>query len=135
MSAREGCVVGWDCVIKWLNAAITEGASHHVSEESIQRFVSIYPLLTENFRSLKEHVLKATDTQRMNMKDMDTDVARLKDMFMTSVDTDWSTATRNNPTSNLGLTRGGVPWKEAVDVMHQTGPLIATPAFVFSRIY
>eukprot|EP00965_Chrysotila_dentata_P213139 6187448-Pleurochrysis_carterae.AAC.1 len=55
MSAREGSMVGWDCVIEWLNAAITEGVSHHVSEERIERFISIYPLLQENFRSLKEH--------------------------------------------------------------------------------
>eukprot|EP00965_Chrysotila_dentata_P258552 6213259-Pleurochrysis_carterae.AAC.2 len=29
MSNREGSMVGWDCVIEWLNAAITEGVSHH----------------------------------------------------------------------------------------------------------
>eukprot|EP00965_Chrysotila_dentata_P214313 6188126-Pleurochrysis_carterae.AAC.4 len=26
MSGREGSMVGWDCVIEWLNAAIKEGA-------------------------------------------------------------------------------------------------------------
>eukprot|EP00965_Chrysotila_dentata_P029264 973024-Pleurochrysis_carterae.AAC.1 len=35
MSARESSMVGWDCVIEWLDAAITEGVSHHVSEERI----------------------------------------------------------------------------------------------------
>eukprot|EP00965_Chrysotila_dentata_P167952 5545661-Pleurochrysis_carterae.AAC.1 len=35
MSGREGSMVEWDCVIEWLNAAISDGVSHHVSEERI----------------------------------------------------------------------------------------------------
>eukprot|EP00965_Chrysotila_dentata_P133949 4430172-Pleurochrysis_carterae.AAC.2 len=43
MFAREGSMIGWDYVIDWLNAAITEGVSHHVSEERMKRSDSVYP--------------------------------------------------------------------------------------------
>eukprot|EP00965_Chrysotila_dentata_P059831 1984356-Pleurochrysis_carterae.AAC.1 len=49
MSTRKGSIIGWDCVIEWLNAVITEGVSHHVYEKRIARFISVYPLLEQNF--------------------------------------------------------------------------------------
>eukprot|EP00965_Chrysotila_dentata_P212548 6187105-Pleurochrysis_carterae.AAC.1 len=47
---QEGSMVGWDCVIEWLNAAITESVSHHVSEERIERFVSLSLSLNKAIR-------------------------------------------------------------------------------------
>eukprot|EP00965_Chrysotila_dentata_P024157 800582-Pleurochrysis_carterae.AAC.1 len=61
---------------------------------------------------------------------MDTDVGRLKNLFLNRIGPDWATATRSNAQSTLGLTRGQVPWKEVSDVISQNGSETSTPAFV-----
>eukprot|EP00965_Chrysotila_dentata_P086079 2840641-Pleurochrysis_carterae.AAC.1 len=76
MSQREGSMVGWDCVIEWLNGAITQGVTYHVAEASAF------------------------------MKDMDADVALLKNLFITKIGSSWHFATRANTQSMLGITRG-----------------------------
>eukprot|EP00965_Chrysotila_dentata_P082791 2731621-Pleurochrysis_carterae.AAC.1 len=57
MSEREGSMVGWDCVIDWLNGAITQGVTHHVSEERTIEVVEMCPLLEANCRALHEWVI------------------------------------------------------------------------------
>eukprot|EP00965_Chrysotila_dentata_P103875 3430288-Pleurochrysis_carterae.AAC.1 len=73
MSERAGSMVGWDCVIEWLNAAITEGVSHSVSEERIAEFVQMFPLLKANYSVLREWLSRSVDEHAAFMKDMDTD--------------------------------------------------------------
>eukprot|EP00965_Chrysotila_dentata_P151803 5016399-Pleurochrysis_carterae.AAC.3 len=106
MSTRVGSMIGWDCVIEWPNAAISEGVSHHVSEERIARFISVYPVLEQTFKSFKAHLLKSKDAQRVFMNDMVTDAAHLKDLFATRIEHDWGPAPRWNLNSTVGLTRG-----------------------------
>eukprot|EP00965_Chrysotila_dentata_P199849 6179627-Pleurochrysis_carterae.AAC.2 len=65
---------------------------------------------------------------------MDAEVARLKGLFMSRIGRNWNTATRVNAQSNLGTTRGKLPWDEVGQVMLQTGPKTATPAFVADHI-
>eukprot|EP00965_Chrysotila_dentata_P210281 6185805-Pleurochrysis_carterae.AAC.1 len=114
MSKREGSMVGWDCVVEWLNAAITEGVAHSVSEERIEEFIHMFPLLQENYTVLRAWLShSAADEHTAFMKDMDKDVAKLKGFFIDKVGHDWATATRANSVSHLGIsTRSKTPWAE-----------------------
>eukprot|EP00965_Chrysotila_dentata_P165072 5451223-Pleurochrysis_carterae.AAC.1 len=68
------------------------------------------------------------------MKDIDVDVGRLKDFFLNRIEYDWATATRTNPNSTRGLTRGQVPWKEVSDAMTQSDPTTSVPATVARHV-
>eukprot|EP00965_Chrysotila_dentata_P214312 6188126-Pleurochrysis_carterae.AAC.3 len=65
---------------------------------------------------------------------MDVDVARLKALFMSRIGRNWAMATRVNATSNLSIARCKLPWDDVRQVMLQTGPKTATPAFVADHI-
>eukprot|EP00965_Chrysotila_dentata_P104536 3452164-Pleurochrysis_carterae.AAC.2 len=108
MSQRKGSMVGWDCVIKWLSGATTQGVTHLVSEERIAEFIKMYPLLESNYRALQDWVLGDASRAEASafMKDMDADVAQLKNLFITKIGRSWHSATRANTQSMLGITRG-----------------------------
>eukprot|EP00965_Chrysotila_dentata_P058680 1947466-Pleurochrysis_carterae.AAC.1 len=66
-------MVGWDCVIEWLNAAISKGGAHSVSEERIAEFVQMCPLLEANYAVLRAWLTRSLDEHTARMKDMDND--------------------------------------------------------------
>ena len=136
LSEREGAMVGWDHPIELLNGAITRGVQSHVSLEHIEQFLKIYPLLEHNHTVLREWTMPARDRYASKMKDMDSDVGRLKEWFMQSVGSDWlsvcaCTAQLNSipPGPQLVARRGRPPWEEVEATMTQHGAS-SVPAFV-----
>lgn len=129
MSQHEGSMVGWDCVIEWLNKAISQGVSHHVSEERISRFIKCFPLLEHNYAVLRGILLPPQQRHAAFMKDMDSDVGILKAFFIQNLGRDWATASRANSISKLGIGRGKAPWEEVDATMRQSGS-DSTPALV-----
>eukprot|EP00965_Chrysotila_dentata_P009067 294690-Pleurochrysis_carterae.AAC.1 len=76
----------------------------------------MYALLESHYRSLKDWVLgDASAEASAIMKDMDADVALLKNLFLTKVGRSWQSATRPNTHSMLEITRGRAPWDEVKD--------------------
>eukprot|EP00965_Chrysotila_dentata_P222951 6193290-Pleurochrysis_carterae.AAC.1 len=71
MSEREASMlVGSDCVVEWLNAAITKSVAYSVSEERIDEFIKIFPLLQANHSVLKDWFSRSTaDAHAAYMKD------------------------------------------------------------------
>eukprot|EP00965_Chrysotila_dentata_P251846 6210312-Pleurochrysis_carterae.AAC.1 len=65
---------------------------------------------------------------------MDTDFARLRNLFMTRVGPDWAKATRTNRISTLDLKRGQVPWEGVSEAMSHRGPESSLPAFVAKHV-
>ncbi len=90
----------------------------------------MYPLLQHSYSCARGSFLSGPAQQVRFMKDMNSDVARLKSWFGQVVGCDWATATVANSNSKLGITRGQLPWVEVETVMTQTGPETATPGFV-----
>jgi hypothetical protein len=136
LSEREGAMVGWDHPIELLNGAITRGVQSHVTLEHIEQFLKIYPLLEHNNTVLREWTMPARDRYASMMKDMDSDVGRLKEWFMQSVGSDWlsvcaCTAQRNSipPGPQLVPQRGRPPWEEVEATMTAQGD-DSVPAFV-----
>lgn len=135
MSAQPGRMIGWDCVIEWLNGAISSGVANHVTEEKIEQFIQNFPMLEHNYHLLQESTMSGAEEIRRWMKDMDSDVAKLKSFFFKNIGADWQTATRVNVQSQLGLHRVGnnEPWEEVDAVMRQSGDA-SVPAFVASHV-
>jgi len=64
-----------------------------------------------------------------HMRDMDSNVDRMKGWLARHIGPDWATATRRNTNSRLGITRGVLPWVEMQRANTKTGG-DAVPAFV-----
>eukprot|EP00965_Chrysotila_dentata_P089573 2957374-Pleurochrysis_carterae.AAC.2 len=100
-------------------------------EERIESFVRMHPLLKANFEVLKASAVESKICQKcIHQRYADPDLARLKSLYMNTIRCDWAIATRINPRSLLGTTRGQVHWKKLKVVKMQTGPKTATTAFV-----
>ena len=124
MSDRPGSMVGWDCIIEWLNGAITAGVSSHVSLESIIKFIEIYPLLEHNYSVLRDLTLQGRATEKREMKSMEEDVARLKSFFSRVIGSTWQTASASKSSSDLNShsdARGVKPWDEVHATMTAHG--------------
>ena len=67
------------------------------------------------------------------MREMDTNVDRMKGWLLQHVGRDWATATRRNQNSQLGITRGVAPWAEMHAAMTRRGD-DSVPAFVARRV-
>ena len=117
MSLRPGSRVGWDTPIEWLNGGITEGVPAHVTETRIERFVEIYPLLQSNYSRLRTASQAGRKAAHTHMKDMDSDVNVLKDLFRQKVGVGWVAATAANAIPQLVTERGVLPWIEVQNHM------------------
>ena len=114
--------VGWDTPIEWLNGAITDGVRALVSEDRIEEFVANYSFLHHNYSAMREMVEAASPAGVSFMRDMDGNVARMKDWLIKNIGSDWNTASRPNRNSKLGISgRGKPPWDEIRDAMTKTG--------------
>lgn len=114
--------VGWDTPIEWLNGAITQGVHSFVSPKRIASFISSYALLQSNYYALLDAHDHKVNGAAKKMKDMDSNVDTMKGWLMDKVGADWATATRDNDTSNIGMSsRGAPPWVEVRTAMHQDG--------------
>lgn len=117
----EGSYVGWDTPIEWLNGAITDGVSKLVSEQRIARFVAQYAFVDSNYHSLL-HATQCDHTGGGKMRELDSNVAVMKQWLMQRIGEDWNSATRVNVVSNLDMERGGTkPWEEVKNTMLQDG--------------
>ena len=99
------------------NGAITEGVQAHVTEPRIERFVEIYPLLQSNYSRLRTASQAGRKAAHTAMKDMDTDVNVLKDLFREKVGVGWAAATAANTIPQLVTERGVLPWVEVSNHM------------------
>ena len=128
----DSVYVGWDTPIEWLNFGITDGVKHLVSVPRIKEHVANYSFMQSNYTSL----LKTMDLVRpghAHMRDMDSNVDRMKGWLMDNIGTTWAVATRLNSESELGITRGKVPWEEMQETMSQSGN-DSVPAFVADKV-
>ena len=128
----DSVYVGWDTPIEWLNGGITDGVKHLVSVPRIKEHVANYSFMQSNYTSL----LKTMDLVRpghAHMRDMDSNVDRMKGWLMDNIGTTWAVATRLNSESELGITRGKVPWEEMQETMSQSGN-DSVPAFVADKV-
>ena len=108
----EHVYVGWDSPVEFLNGAITDGVSSLVSESRIEEFVANYAFMNHNYAALLD-MLEISRPTRANMRDMDANVARMKDWLITHIGATWDAAVLANANSKLGIsTRGQPPWKE-----------------------
>lgn len=127
MSKRTN--VGWDTPIEWLNGSITDGVKRLVSENKIEEFVANYSFLNSNYAALLDVLEVAKPDRAHHMRDMDSNVDRMKGWLVRHIGPDWATATRRNANSRLGITRGVLPWVEMQRANTKTGG-DAVPAFV-----
>lgn len=128
----ERVFVGWDTVIEWLNGDITEGVSQLVSEERIAKFVEFYSLMSSNYTELLD-VMKVNRKQSAKMRNMDSNVMRMKQWLIDKVGGDWETATRVNSNSSIGIGRVRSPWKEMQASMNRDGAH-SVPEFVARHV-
>lgn len=115
MSMREGARVGWDMPCEWLNLAITQGVKHAISEERISKFVAGFALTDANNQMLRDQFLDRRKVRQTKMKCIDADTLLLKTFFVDKIGRDWATASRRNDQSQLGITRGKLPWDEVLE--------------------
>ena len=122
---------GWDGPIEWLNGPITDGVKRLVSEERIENFVANYAFMNSSYSALLDSI-GVTRSGQANMRDMDSNVDRMKAWLVRCIGPDWATATRQNTHSQLGIGRGVLPWVEMQTAMTRRGD-DAVPAFVSRR--
>ena len=132
--SMSGACVGWDTPIEWLNAAITAGVTHHVSETRIQQFVKDFAFMDTAYRALLHDANMEYDKTESFMKSLDSNVEKLKAHLMLHVGSTWAAATQPNVQSKLQIPgRKQTPWAEVKAVMTQTGK-DAVPAFVAGHV-
>ena len=124
--------VGWDTIIEWLNGAITDGVRSLVSEERIQEFVKNYSFMQANYSALLD-AMNVVRPASAKMRDMDSNVDKMKGWLVEKIGADWAQATRRNDRSELGIGRGKTPWDEMEATMSQQGA-DAVPAFVARKV-
>jgi hypothetical protein len=130
----SGSCVGWDTVIEWLNAAITAGVTHRVSEERIKRFVRNYSFSDAAYRALLDDLRMNDGRKESFMKSLDSNVNTLKAHLSRLVGRTWQEATTPNSQSKLGIQgRQMVPWEEVDQTMSRTGR-DSVPAFVARHV-
>ena len=126
--------MGWDTPIEWLNAAITAGVLHHVSEDRIEDFVRNFSFTDAAYMGLLADANLSYDKHESFMKDITSNVESLKAHLNRLVGSTWDAATQPNAVSKLGIaSRPSPPWEEVVDVMTRTGK-DSVPAFVARHV-
>ena len=123
--------VGWDTPIEFLNGSITEAVHTQVSEQKIERHILNYSLLSSNYGALLD-LIEVAHPGRANMRELDSNVNRMKDWLISNIGADWATATQANQNSKLGIGRGVPPWEEMERMMTRQG-VDSVPAHV-SRV-
>ena len=123
--------VGWDTPIEFLNGSITEAVHTQVSEQKIERHILNYSLLSSNYGALLD-LIEVAHPGRANMRELDSNVNRMKDWLISNIGADWATATQANQNSKLGIGRGVPPWEEMEQMMTRQG-VDSVPAHV-SRV-
>ena len=88
--------------------------------------------MQSNYTSLLD-TMDLARTGHAHMRDMDTNVDRMKGWLMDRIGTTWAQATRWNSESELEISRGKVLWEEMRETMSQRGD-DAVPAFVASKV-
>ena len=128
MSDQEGCMVGYDCPIEWLNGAITAGVQSHVSLERIENFIHVYPMYQHNHHIIRQWSMPGRARYIAFMKDMDTDVNSLKAMFIEQVGADWLSVINcrtwqksQPPAPQLIDVRDVTPWNHVNTTMTRGG--------------
>jgi hypothetical protein len=127
----ERVYVGWDTPIEWLNGGITDGVRSLVSEPRIEEFVANFSLLSSNYGSLLE-MMSRVRPHSASMRDMDSNVDRMKGWLVEKIGADWASATQRNSVSNLEIGRGISPWDEVHKANSRSGKS-SVPAFVARR--
>jgi hypothetical protein len=131
---RSGVCVGWDTPIEWLNAAITAGVTHHVSDHRIEEFVRNFSFTDATYRALLADANLSYDKNESFMKDITSTVDKLKSHLRKHVGSTWDAATQPNRMSKLGIaSRPAPPWEEVDSVMTRTGK-DSVPAFVARHV-
>lgn len=132
--SSSGVCVGWDTPIEWLNAAITDGVLHHVSETRIEHFIGYYSFTDAAYRALLDDANFSNDRNESFMKDLDSNVSKLKAHLMKHVGQTWAAATQPNSNSKLGISARSIPpWEEVEKTMTRTGK-DSVPAFVARHV-
>ena len=118
---------------EWLNLAITQGVQIRVSEERITKFVAGYALTDTNYQLLRAQFLDQRKEYIHKMKSIEEDSVKLKTFFLNKIGRDWATASRRNAESELGITRGVLPWVEVRDAA-RAGGNDSVPSYVETTV-
>ena len=122
MGDAPGTNVGWDMPCENLHRAITASVRVLVSEDRISRFIDEWPFLERVASGLRQLMYRLRNRREPRMKEMDTDVQKLKILFRAKVGRDWATASAQNDRPKLiGSGWRGRPWVEMQAAMTQQG--------------
>ena len=122
MGDAPGTNVGWDMPCENLHRAITASVRVLVSEARISRFIDEWPFLERVANGLRQLMYRLRNRREPRMKEMDTDVQKLKSLFRAKVGRDWATASAQNDRPKLiGSGWRGRPWVEMQAAMTQQG--------------
>ena len=120
---HDGCGTGWDLPIEIVNGAIKSHVEYHVSETQIENFLEDWPCLEAVQAQIRELLYANKAERHWRGRDVDADVATLKEFFRQNIGATWAEATR--PNTVLTVTQGPVrqkkPWKEIESVMGRRG--------------
>jgi hypothetical protein len=122
MGKTAGTATGWDQPCEDLHRSITLGVPNLVSQERITRFIREYPFTATVANGLRQLVYAHRADREHRLKDMDSDVQRLKEFFRRRIGSTWAEAARPNATPKLiGAGARGKPWEAVHRVGTQTG--------------
>ena len=112
MGKVPGTATGWDWPCEELNKTITLGVQKFVSEERITKHIEEYPFTTTVANGMKQLMYEHREDRQRMLKDMDTDVQLLKELFRKNIGENWANASRENTVPLLiGAGARGEPWE------------------------
>lgn len=105
-----GTNTGWDMICEWLNRDVKTDVARF-STERLQAYLRRANLFSVIRRGIRDVIHASRKAAAQYMKNVDTDVAELKEMFREEIGRDWREATRRNSESEMGF-KGSLPWVE-----------------------
>ena len=123
MSKNPGARVGHDSPCEWLHADITASVQTHVTEATIEKFITTRPFTTTVERELRSLLGTESDSSANKLKAMDEDVKKLLKLFRSEIGATWAAATSANAVSKLKMQSRSqtTPWAEYEAVASQKG--------------
>jgi len=97
-------------ICEWLNRDVKKDIARF-SLERLAAYLRRANLFSVVRRGIRDALYSHRKVPPQYLKNVDTDVAKLLEMFRSEIGADWRTATRRNTVSKLGL-KGALPWVE-----------------------
>ena len=122
-SKHPGSNVGWDMLIEWLNHAIKQHVTSHITQAQIENFIRNWPFMETVRAGIRDAIYGMRTDRDYRWRDADADVEKLKKFFREKIGADWTTATRVN--NSPSILKAGMstsrPWLEVERKMGERG--------------